>query len=141
MASERVRLTHGRRVLLVDDQPELLSMMRDTLRRAGYRVCAAKDADTAIRMYRQHAGHVAVCVVDAVLPGSDQGALLKEITGLDAETGLILTSGFSREYVRSFVPLGAWGFLQKPFEADQFLEAVNEAVLRRAERERGSAVG
>jgi len=41
-----------------------------------------------------------------------------------------MLSGFSRDYVRSEIRMGAWSFLQKPFSAEDFVAAVDEARAR-----------
>ena len=78
--------------------------------------------------YRRHARNLTLAVVDFMLPLTDDKVALEDILAADPQAKVIVTSGFSREYVRGRVGPGSWAFLQKPFSADQLLEAVNTIV-------------
>jgi DNA-binding NtrC family response regulator len=45
---------------------------------------------------------------------------------------VIMLSGFSREYVRSYLPSGSWRFIQKPFEPDQVLNIARRLLDQKA---------
>ena len=124
-AVDRSTGTNGHAVLVVDDRPEDQAMMKDTLQKEGYTVHTASDAPGGVSVYRQHADKIAVIVVDHLLPGEGGEHVVREILKDDPEANVIVTSGFSRDYVRGNLPVGAWRFLQKPFEPDKLLHSVN----------------
>jgi len=67
-------------------------------------------------------------VFDAMMPGEEWKKTVEQILKDRPEAGVIITSGFSREFVRHDLPIGAWQFLQKPFSPDDILESVREAA-------------
>ena len=53
---------------------------------------------------------------------------LEDILKLDPTALVVMTSGFSRDYVRTYLERGTWGFLQKPIDRDQLLGVVRRAL-------------
>jgi PAS domain S-box-containing protein len=117
---------HG--ILLIDDDNELLSRMKDALETAGCKVHAANSGNAALAAHEQHAADISVTVLDLIIPGSDSKHVLEQILNREPQANIIVTSGFSRDYVRHTLSIGAWKFLQKPFDEDQLIEAVGSLV-------------
>jgi two-component system, cell cycle sensor histidine kinase and response regulator CckA len=118
-------------VLVVDDNVGRLEMMVKTLEHRGHRVFQASGCDDAIQLHRRHADEIDISVIDWILPEKSGKAVLQVVFDHDPQAQVIMLSGFSRDYVRSEIRMGAWGFLQKPFSADEFAEAV-EARARKS---------
>lgn len=118
--SRRVNMT----VLVVDDNQGRRSMIAGVMRDRGHRVIEAGDGNAAIELYRRHATEIDLSIVDWILPVADGKAVLKAIMEYDSQAKVIMVSGFSRDYVRSQVRLGAWGFLQKPFSTEELVREV-----------------
>jgi len=120
-------------VLLVDDRLELLTMMKEALEKAGFAIHTAGDARSGMGLHRQHGGRIAVTVMDHMLPDDGGKRLLEDILERDPAANVIVTSGFSRDYVRGVLPMGAWGFLQKPFEPQRLIGSVRRMLGEDAE--------
>jgi DNA-binding NtrC family response regulator len=120
----------GKTILVVDDEADTVSGAVDALRVAGFSVLAAGTADAALAIYREHSSDISLSVVDAVMPRGSGSAVVREIVKRDPRAAIVVTSGFSREFVRSLVPFGAWTFLQKPFDGAQLLEKVKDGLRR-----------
>ncbi|MFC1451757.1 PAS domain S-box protein [Verrucomicrobiota bacterium] len=121
-------------VLVVDDEPEALALMSRTLKKAGYRVHEAGTAGEAIALYGRHGKQITLSLIDAVMRGGGGESVFSKIVETEPEATVIMTCGFSREYVKSLLPPGAWGFLRKPFDERQLLSAVNEVLDRSGDR-------
>ena len=67
-------------------------------------------------------------MIDLIMPGKDGKHVLDSLLELDAEASVILTSGFSRDYVRNVVGRGGWNFVQKPIEKDHLLLVVKRVL-------------
>jgi PAS domain S-box-containing protein len=115
-------------VLIVDDSKELLAMMSAGLEGAGYGVLKAMSGDEALLLHREHKDDIALCVVDWIMPGTDGRQVLAALLERDSNSNVLMTSGFSRDYCRSKLKKGGWGFLQKPFTIDQFMGAIQSRL-------------
>jgi PAS domain S-box-containing protein len=119
------------KILVVDDNDGRREMMVSTLLGKGHQVIEASDGDMAIELHRQHASDIDLYVVDWLLPGTDGKDVLKAILEHNSEAKVVMISGFSRDYVRSEIRMGAWGFLQKPFSAEELTRAVDAECRRK----------
>jgi len=119
-------------VLVVDDNPGRLMLMVQSLEQRGHRVIQATCCDDAIWLHKQHAETIDLSVIDWLMPEKDGKGVLQAVRDHDPKAKVIMISGFSRDYVRSEIRMGAWGFLQKPFSSEEFVEAVETHVRKPA---------
>ncbi|MBA4389294.1 MAG: hypothetical protein C0404_15085 [Verrucomicrobia bacterium] len=124
--------TGGETILVVDDDSETLSSTVETLVKAGFKTIEAHDGDSAVKLFKKHGGTIALSIVDVIMPDKSGKQVLDEILALNPAAAIIMTSGFSRDYVRAHLEKGAWGFLQKPVDQDQLLGAVRRAMDQRS---------
>lgn len=117
-------------VLVVDDNDGRRQLMEDALEGQGHRTILAGSGEEAIELHRQHADKIDLYVIDWVMPGKDGKSVLQAVLEHDPQSKVIMVSGFSRDYVRSEIRMGAWSFLQKPFSAEEFVAAIDEARAR-----------
>jgi len=115
-------------ILIVDDSKPLLEKNAAILRNADYNVHATTSADDGIELYAKHADEIDLAIIDLVMPGTDGRKVLEKILALNPTASIIMTSGFSRDYVRKTLERGAWGFIQKPFTADHLLTTVRKTL-------------
>ncbi len=118
------------RVLVVDDEPTLLSTMRFNLGKEGYEVLTAADGESALTTARQ--GSPDLIILDLMLPGMHGFELCRV---LRRETGvpiLILTAKTDEIDKVVALELGADDYMTKPFSMNELIARVR-ARLRRAE--------
>jgi two-component system cell cycle sensor histidine kinase/response regulator CckA len=113
-----------RTVLVVDDSRAAVAMMTGALEKAGYEVLKAFSGDEALTMHQEHQERITLCVIDWIMPGTDGRDVLAALLERDPNSNVLMTSGFSRDYCRSRLKKGGWGFLQKPFSVEELLDAV-----------------
>lgn len=112
-------------ILVVDDSPSLRRMIGACLRAGGYTVSEAADGDEALALVMDTS--FGMLVTDQVMPGTDGLTLIRTLRKTPAYAAipmLMLTTevdGQVREQARD---AGASGFLAKPFDPDQLMEAV-----------------
>jgi FixJ family two-component response regulator len=145
-AAELARRSLQGRIVLIDDDAEILAAVTSLLEVEGY-VC--NSFSSALDYLRQleaprHTPPGPSCVLlDVMMPDLDGLEAQRRLAGLD-DTPLVLMSGASgvREAVTAF-RAGALDFLVKPIEAETLLEAVEKALTvsraRQATRERAQA--
>lgn len=117
-----------RTVLLVEDNTVRRRMMAQVLLSEGHTVIEAGNGEEAITLYNDRPGNIDLTVLDWIMPGVDGSKVLEVIHTHAPEERVLMISGFSRDYVRSQIRMGAWSFLQKPFSEDQFRAAVRKSL-------------
>jgi CheY-like chemotaxis protein len=107
-------------VLVVEDEPAILSLVVSALERHGYRVLPAPDGETAMRVAAAHQGVIHLVLSDGVLSGVRVPDLLRQLRAGRPETKILLMSGYSQEAVfqNEIVPPST-AFLAKPFTVGQ----------------------
>ena len=117
------------KLLIVEDNPDLLENILTYLRREGYICETAEDYDTAFNKIMSFTYDVAL--IDLMIPGGDGLQVLQELKSVKPETGTIIISAKNSldDKVKG-LELGADDYLTKPFQLAE-LQARIKAVNRR----------
>jgi len=117
-------------VLIVDDEPRLVRLVKVNLLASGYEVGIAVDGKTAIEMLE--ASNYDLVILDIMLPGSFNGFEVCKRIREFSDIPVIMLTGRAREKDRILgFDVGADDYLTKPFSVEELLRRV-KAVLRRA---------
>jgi DNA-binding response OmpR family regulator len=126
----------GRRILVVDDDPDVRSLVRELLTRAGYELEEAPNGRTALRLL--YARPPQLVLLDVTMPEMDGWQTLERIRDLNDVPVLMLTARRDElERVRG-LKAGADDYVTKPFGRQELLARV-EALLRRSAGARATA--
>ena len=117
-------------VLVVDDEPKIVRLVRDYLENAGFAVITASDGAAAIRSART--GHPDLIVLDLGLPGMDGLDVARSLRREVAVPIIMLTARTDESDKLVGLELGADDYVTKPFSPKELVARVR-AVLRRAE--------
>jgi len=118
----------GARVLVVDDDEMAVRSLKRVLQDHGAQVRSAMSLDDAKRATREE-GPFEAAVVDFFLVGEEGKDLISPLR--EASTCSLMISGVEREQVaRAAISSGADDFLLKPFQVDEFLDAVCQTITR-----------
>ena len=118
----------GQRVLVVDDEPQILRALQTTLRGAGYDVETAATAESALANAAIHPP--AAVILDLVLPDGTGTDVARELRTWTAAPIVVLSAvGEEREKIAA-LDAGADDYVTKPFSVDELLARLR-AVLRR----------
>src|SRR5882762_5703943 len=117
-------------ILVVDDEPRIVQVVRDYLQHGGFAVLVASDGPSALRTART--GRPDLVVLDLGLPGQD-GLDVARALRRDGDVPIIMLTARSDESDKLVgLELGADDYLTKPFSPKELVARVR-AVLRRAE--------
>ncbi len=119
----------GRRVLLVDDDGEVLFSLAAELRRRGLEVTTAADAIAAVSAAVRTRPDVAL--VGMTLPGGDGPTVMKRMRAMPQLAGVpivLLGDGKDARQREAEPAAGAAGFLDKPVQPAELLRALREAL-------------
>ena len=117
-------------VLVVDDAPDIVRLVRDYLGRAGFSVLSATNGSDALRVAR--ASKPDLIVLDLGLPGRDGLDVTRELRRDSAVPIVMLTARADESDKLVGLELGADDYVTKPFSAKELVARVR-AVLRRAQ--------
>lgn len=119
------------RILLVEDDKSIRSILRRALLSLGYQVFDAADGTSALRLLEQQGGAVDLVITDLVMPGMSGLELVEELRKRDPDMAVLLMSGYSEEF------LAARGeefrketFMEKPFDLKLAARLVREVLDR-----------
>jgi DNA-binding response OmpR family regulator len=117
-------------ILVVDDEPKIVTIARDYLEHAGFAVLTAADGNDAVALARRR--HPDLVVLDIGLPGLDGLAVTRELRR-DSAIPIVMLTARDDEVDRLVgLELGADDYLTKPFSPRELVARVR-AVLRRSE--------
>ncbi len=115
-------------LLVVDDEQDILDIMRDSLESQGYKVFATSDSTVAMDLYRRIFHEVALVISDIAMPGIDGKELIRQIKGVNPDVKILAVSGYSRYVAGNDEIKEIDGFLQKPFESYYLLSVVRRIL-------------
>jgi len=120
-------------VLIVDDQPDIVRLVRDYLEKAGFQVVTAGDGEQALRA--AHSAHPDLVILDLTLPKLDGLDVARNLRR-DSDVPIIMLTARTEESDRvAGLELGADDYVTKPFSAREMVARVR-AVLRRSQAAR-----
>jgi DNA-binding response OmpR family regulator len=117
-------------VLVVDDEPQVVWMLRFSLEAEGYRTLTARDGRSALDEIREH--HPELVLLDIMMPVMDGWSVLEEIREMSEEERPRIVVVSARASLRDrakAAELGADAFIAKPFNVDDLV-----GVLRQLRR-------
>jgi putative two-component system response regulator len=121
------------KILIVDDEPHICELLARWLMAEGYRCTTAFNAEKALELLQTNEFELALC--DIMMPGVDGMGLLNTIRAKFNKTAvLMVTAVDDRKTGILAVELGAYGYVIKPFERNEILIHVADALERRSEK-------
>ena len=128
MAAEAER-TQTKRVLVVDDEPEVTFALQAYFLAKGYEMLTALDGIQAMRYLRQHS--IDLVILDMKMPGVNGVEVLKFIHAQSASTKVIVVTAYDVQFQELVEKLGVDGFLMKPFGIEALTLTVEDVLAGR----------
>lgn len=117
----------GYRVLVVDDEPEMLSFITQVLSESGFTCNTASNSRQALAKMRNSEFHL--LITDVKLPDGDGTEIVRIAREKHPYMSAIVITGFaSINGIREAIDLGAMDYIPKPFSADRLLHAVRSVI-------------
>lgn len=119
-------MDNTRNILIVDDEASMRKNISDLLSPLGYQILEAGNGDAGMMMFVQKKPDI--IILDINLPGKNGLEVLKEIRKISVETPVIVFTAFgTSERAIEAMKIGAFDYLEKPFELDEFVLTVERA--------------
>ena len=121
---------HGHETLLiVEDEPSILDMVKMILEGLGYQVLTASSPGDAIRIAKDHFGEIHLLITDVVMPEMNGRDLAKELVSHYPQIKLLFMSGYTGDVISLHgVLVERVNFIQKPFSRQTLAAKVRDAL-------------
>ena len=127
------------KILVIDDEPDMLSGCQKFLETARYAVVVANSGEEGLALFETE--NPDIIIVDLKMPKMDGMAVLQSIMVRDQEAVVIVFTGYGTiENAVEAIKAGAFDFIQKPFDLDEFLIVIERALKLRRTRVENSAL-
>jgi len=101
------------RILVVDDEPDSVELLKEFLSTKGYEVITASSGEAALRKAKEERPHL--ILLDVRMPGMSGLDVLRQIRESDKEVGIIMVTGVNEEETgRQALEMGAFDYIVKP---------------------------
>jgi len=105
------------RILIVDDETNVIRLLQKFLTSKDYDVCTAADGKTAIEKVKDLKPQVVL--LDILMPGMSGMDVLKEIKRIEPDTAVIMVTAVSdEELAKRSLQMGAFDYITKPINLD-----------------------
>ncbi len=130
----------AKKILVVDDEVEICSVLRQFFQREGYEVTTATDGDAALTLAMQERPHI--IMLDVKMLGISGIEVLRLLREQHHPAKIIMLSAVKDEdVIREALQLGADGYLTKPFHLEQVAQLVASVSSGKPNAPSGGAHG
>lgn len=120
----------GKTILVVDDEPMVLGLVRNMLRREGYHVLEASDASEALNVWSEHGAGVQLLLTDVVMPGMNGYELAERLKRDRPDLRVLYMSGYQDRVIADLTGLTVEAsiLIRKPFTQHSLARKVGELL-------------
>ncbi len=113
------------KILIVDDDEDLLEIMAERMKMRGMEVTSAQTADEAFVMIEREPFDI--IIIDFMLPGIDGLQAIKTIRKTRPDMRIILQTAYATsEKEKEALAMGAWGVVEKPMDLDRLTRLIKD---------------
>jgi len=119
----------GKRILAIDDEADVVMIIRTALQTEGYEVATATNGPDALEEAK--ANPPDLVILDITMPGMDGFEVLRELKAIDAtsQVPVIMLTGVSeRAKIKDALSSGVDYYVVKPFDFDDLMQKVEQAL-------------
>ena len=122
--------THKEKILIIDDEAEILDNCRRILERAGFDCMLLQESENFVRVLKETSPDLVL--TDLRMPKKDGMSILKEAKAIDPDIIVLLFTAYGTiKSALEACKLGAFDYIQKPFSAEQLRIAVNRGIKQK----------
>ena len=111
-----------KKVLIVDDEPDVLLMLRVNLESEGYATALAADGETALRRVEEERPDL--MLLDVMMPVMDGWAVLESLAQAEGPRIVVVSAKSSNRDIVRALSMGACDYVVKPFDPDELVRTV-----------------
>jgi two-component system alkaline phosphatase synthesis response regulator PhoP len=117
----------AKRILVIDDQESMRSIISQMLKDKGYAVVAAADGEEGLKLFSQKPELIDLVIADVNMPKKDGFEVLRTIKSSRPQTPVILMTGANEDMAKYFgKEFKADGIINKPFAVEETLNTIEK---------------
>jgi CheY-like chemotaxis protein len=124
------RVTSAKSVLVIDDEPEILEVVRLCLEGEAIPVLTALGAKNGLETYDKHWREIGVVLLDYVMPEMTGDLVFECLRRVNPWARVVLLTGCDDRVARHMFEAGLSGYIQKPFYIDDLVQRVHEELAQ-----------
>jgi two-component system cell cycle sensor histidine kinase/response regulator CckA len=123
------QITRKPTILVVDDEYNIRSMMKEIMEMGGFDVFTAGNGRDGVDVFQRHQDTIDLIILDMVMPVMDGRTAFLEIRKIKPDQKIFIISGYSsREDMDEILQKGAIGFMRKPFQVAEIIGKIREIL-------------
>src|SRR5580704_15972880 len=115
-------------VLTIDDEPDVLDVIKECLESEGFAVIAAPGAKSGLDVYEKRWEEIGVVLLDYLMPDMTGDLVFECLQRINPDVRVLLLTGCDDRVGRGMFEAGLRGFIQKPFYIDDLTQRVREEL-------------
>lgn len=117
------------KVLVVDDEEAVRSLVSRMLELMGFTVLSARDGREGVEALRREGENIRLVILDMTMPHLDGAETLREMRRIRGDVKAILSSGYNEQSaIGQFADQGLEGFIQKPYRFDDLVVVIRSVL-------------
>ena len=117
-----------KQVLAIDDEPEVLDVVRRCLEAGGFQVLTASDPKEGLELYEKDHQEIGLVLLDYLMPVMMGDLVFECLQRVNPDVRVILLTGCDDQVAHRMFESGLRGFIQKPFYMEDLLTRVREEL-------------
>ena len=115
-------------ILAVDDEEDILAIIKATLESEGFNVQTNSKPTEAVAYYETHHKEVKLVLLDYVMPGMSGDEVLECLQAVNPDVRVLLLTACDDMVAKQMFAKGLRGYMQKPFYLDDLVARVREEI-------------
>ncbi len=121
--------TENKTILIVDDEPLVLTTAKAILEEFGHTVLASLSGDEGIYLYKKNINDIALVILDMDMPNKSGKDVFYDLKKINNDVKVIISSGYENdERIRDVLKNGAKEFIAKPYGISSFISKINNVL-------------
>ena len=119
----------GATILIVDDEPNQLILLRRVFEKAGYTVLTAAEGDSALDVFSNHRHEIAAVLLDLGLPGTNGWEVFRKMKEIHPKVKVVFVTGYVLpDLDLEKVEKDSYGVVMKPYDLTEIVKKIAVAI-------------